>query len=239
MKLGTKLQTFFSPKNAKPKKRAFSRARDLNVLRFEKRVGVEKFLAASPEFMQKYGDKISVASQLILSNMKKLKEGQVVEKYGFVMKAARTGEYAGRNTELSLCVSFKGKTFFVKIGEQTNKSAAIAYKKAKEFLAINNRFNGYTVELVPYHLLYSNSRSSNLKKRGFLVSDFFSSSEVSLGLDIRKLEGDEKFHKSHLGKAIRSVREGLNNLGVFDVGSHNCFVSKSEKKIYFFDLHNQ
>ena len=225
-------------KPLKPKEAEFSRARDLKVIRSEENRGVRKFLAASPVFMRKYKGAISVASRLILSNLRKLKNGEVVEKDGFVIKAEHTGKrHAGSNTEIALSVSFKGKTFFVKIGSDVGNSTALAYKKAKKFFEeINNSVQGYRVEIVPYHLLYLKSQMSNGKSRGFLVSDFFPSSKVTLVEDIVALQGNELFDKSRLGQAVRHIEYSLFQLGIVDAKTHNCFVDNSNKTLYFFDL---
>ncbi len=222
----------------KTKEEKFSRARDLVLIRSEKNMVVKKFLAASPVFMKKYKGAVSVASRLILSNLRKLKNGGVIEKEGFVIRAEHTGKkHAGANNELALSVSFKGKTFFVKIGRDNGPETALAYQKAKKFFAeINNSVQGYHVEVVPYHLLYLKSNLSSEKSRGFLVSDFFSSSKVALVEDIVRIQGEETFNKSHLGQAVRKVKYDLLKLGVVDAETHNCFVDNSNKKLYFFDL---
>ena len=225
-------------KPLKPESTKVSFAKDLKVIRSEENRVVKKFLAASPEFMQKHEADVSVAARLILSDLRKLKNGGVVEKEGFVIRAERTGiGHPGSNTELALSVSFKGKTFFVKIGGDTGGNAVLAYQRAKAFFAqINNRVLRYKVDLVPYHLLYLKSQTTNMESRGFLVSDFFPSSRVALVEDIAMIQGGNQFYASSLGKAVMSVRKELSKQGVGDAGNHNCFVDIANKTIYFFDL---
>ena len=221
----------------KPKVRTFSHARDLNVLRSEKRVGVEKFLATSPEFMQKYGDQVSVAWRLIRSNVKRLKMGEVIEEKGFEIKKNSTGkEYKGRNTELALSVSYNGKVCFVKLGSDSGHSTALGYQKAKAlFESKHNSMYGFRVEVVPHHLLYLRS-SVRSSEKGFLVSDFFPSDKVTLVRDIESLLGMDHFKKTPLGQALSKIKSDLSKLNIYEVGAYNCFFDELNKTIYFFDM---
>ncbi len=222
------------------KGREFSRPRNLKIVFSTQNLSNKKFLAVSPVFMRKYGKDVSVAAHLIAANLKRLKSGEVIEEKGFVIKKASTGKaHQGNNTELTLSVSFKGKTFFVKRGTDSGEGHLLAYQKVKElFKSINNQFNGYKVEVVPYHLLYLKSNMRNAKKsKGFLVSDFFPSEKVSLVKDIEKLVGSEEaFDKTRLGQSLAVIKHSLYKKGFSDFGNHNCFFDEVKKTIYFFDL---
>ena len=195
-----------------------------------------KFLATSPVFMRKYGKSISTASHLINSNYKRLLAGEVISEKGFVIRKGFTGKsHKGSNTHLALSVSFKGKVFFVKVGVDCGERVFLAYQRAKEiFKGMGNKFNGYKLEVVPYHFLYQNA--SKKKVRGFLVSDFFPSSKVSLVLDIERALGKENFLKTRLGSTLDSLETKLKKKGLIDIGSHNCFFDEAKNAIYFFDL---
>lgn len=224
------------------KGREFSRPRNLEVVFKKKSIRakgvVNKFLAVSPVFMRKYGKGISLASHLISANYKKLVRGEVINEKGFVIKRDSTGEaHKGRNTVLSLSVSFKDKLFFVKIGVDCGERTFIAYQKAKNlFKSMNNEFNGFKVEVVPYHFVYNKHKLDEGRAKGFLVSDFFPKSKVSLVLDIERFLGEEHFFKTKLGTSLVSLRERLGKEGFTDFGSHNCFFDEVKNTIYFFDL---
>lgn len=221
--------------------REFSRARGLKVLVDKKIVKsslvTRKFLAVSPVFMRKYSKVISSASHLISSNYKKLLMGEIINEKGFVIKKESTGKsHKGTNTYLALNVSFKEKVFFVKIGSDCGERNFLAYQKANAFFKdIGNEFNGFRIESVPYHLLYQKSSFTG-KLRGFLVSDFFPQSKVTLVLDIERSLGEERFFKTRLGSTLDSLRTKMNEKGFRDNGPHNCFFDEVKNTIYFFDL---
>ena len=237
MTLANKLRNLVQSKQAKPKKRVFSRPRDLKVLISTRDVVAKTFLAVSPVFMRKYRGEFSVASRLIFENIRRLKKGQVIEKNGFVIKSQHTGKFEGSHNTLTLSVSFKGKTYFVKFGSHSGEKQALAYQKVKAlFESKHNSMEGYNVEVVPYHFIYSKSNMKRYRVREILVSDFFPSNKVTLVDDIEQRLGTEQFNKTKLGTAIKNIGHFLNDNKIFDMGPHNCFFNKSSKTIYFFDL---
>lgn len=201
---------------------------------------VKRFLFVSKPFSKKYAKTISRAAHLIAANMKLLKAGEVVKKEGFEIMRASTGKgHKGINNEITLSVSFEGKTCFVKIGKHTGEESYLGYKKAKSFF--DNRrflsFFGYKAKMVPYHLFYSKSTSSKSSFNGVLVSDFFSKEQVRLVEDIRDKIGIRAFERSRLGAAIDSITSQLLDRNIYDAGTHNAFLDKKSKTIYFFDLY--
>lgn len=234
-----KMMELLASLRGKTKGREFSRPRDLRTVVSTQNFKSKKFLATSPVFMRKYSKEVSVASHLIAANLKKLKEGQVVEKDGFIIKLNKTGKtHTGNNTDLTMSVSFKGRTCFVKIGVDSGEGHAVAYQKAKDFFkSKGNMIHGFKVEVVPYHLLYLKSVMRSGKSRGFLVSDFFPKEKVTLVSDIEETLGKQNFQETSLGQALDSIKHELTfKEGVHDAGTHNCFFDEAKRTIYFFDL---
>jgi hypothetical protein len=200
---------------------------------------VKRFLAISPDFVAAHRRELSVASHLIAANIKKLKQGEVIESKGFVIKSTYTGKtHPGANSSLTLSVSFNGKVCFVKMGVHTGANNFEGFMRGKEFLeSIGGEMNGFKIKLVPTHLFYSKSNSKKDSIKGFLVSDFFPSEKVMLASDIEFEMGNRPFAKTLLGKTISRIDHELcMKYGVSDAQAINCFVDKSNKTLYFFDL---
>lgn len=214
----------------------------LKVVSDKKTSSVKRFFALSKPFSREYRKTVLTAAHLISANLKRLKAGEVIVKNGFEIRRASTGEsHKGRYNDITLSVSFEGKTLFVKIGSHTGKEHYLGYKKARSFF--NHRrflsFFGYKAKVVPYHLFYNKSSSSKSQKStisGFLVSDFFPKERVALIEDIENSMGHKEFESSKLGQAIEFINNSLLERSVFDAGSHNAFLDEKSKTIYFFDL---
>lgn len=203
---------------------------------------IKRFFASSKEFTLSHSREISAATRLIMPNLTKLKMGEVIERNGFLIKSERTGKtHSGSNTIMTLSVTHCGKVCFVKIGFHTGENNFVGHVRAKEFFKKhNNQMHGYNVEVVPTHLFYSKTNSKKGDLKGFLVSAFFPSEKVTLVNDIEHLMGEEKFRKSHLGKAVFNISNELySNQRVQDADSVNCFLDKSKNTLYFFDLYAQ
>jgi len=202
--------------------------------------GIKRFFASSEKFMNLHSKEVSQAAHLIAANLKRLKAGEVVESKGFVIKSGYTGKsHSGQNTTLSWSVSHNGKVCFVKMGAHCGEKHFEGYKRAEEFLKKhNNQLFGYKVELVPSHLFYSKSNSKEDTFRGFLVSDFFSADKVNLVSDIECSMGSRAFVKTPLAKAVFRISSRLfSESKVVDADTINCFVDKSNKTLYFFDVY--
>lgn len=233
-----KMMELLSSLRGKIKGREFSRARELKNIPLVQKEFTKRFLATSPVFMRKYGKAVSDASHLIFANLKKLRSGEVIQKNGFVIRKESTGKYVGNNANITLSVSFKGKTCFVKLGTDSGRGHFVAYEKAREFFKKhNNTLHGFGVEVVPYHLLYLKTNTKKAKAIGVAVSDFFPKEKVTLVSDIEEMLGKSNFKETHLGQALSEIQSTLAfKEGVLDAGTHNCFFDEVKRKIYFFDL---
>jgi hypothetical protein len=228
----SKLVSSIKSQQARIKSKKFSCAEDLQIINTVVKPKKNRFLAASSVFMRKHGKKVLVVSKLILTNLEKLKKGEIIKKKGFVIRKNLTGKsYPGNNNVLTVSVSFNGKIFFIKMGGDCGEKHLRGYQLVKKFFKEkNNQMYGYNVRVVPYHLIYS--QKTVYKSNSFLISDFFPSDRFTLVLDEK-----HKLSDSPLGNAINNIRKDLKSMVLHDIGPHNCFIDKSTNTLYFFDMY--
>lgn len=196
------------------------------------------FSAASVPFVKKYKKEISVAASLVRHNLTKLRSGVPVEEKGFIIKPAYNGRtYSGINAALTLSVSFKGKTFFVKMGGHCGENVFEGYAKAREYFKSKGNFmHGYKVEVVPTYIFYLKKNNRAEYPNGVIVSDFFPKERFDLLRDVELFTG-QKFLATPLGKATSRIKKDLEKeINVYDANTFNCFVDKKTNTLYFFDL---
>lgn len=177
-------------------------------------------------FIKKNKGPLVKAFRLIEEKFGGLARGAVIESSeGIRIEKAATGSYKGVHNLLTAKVTFAGKQFFVKncrsFAANENLSWAI---KADEYLKKQDyKIGGFNVRVLMPHLVYLG------REKAYVVSDFFSESEVAQVCDYRgKKHRELKSVLNHLRKTVAKQELDLIDL--------NAFYQPATRTILLFDL---